>query len=107
VAAAALDAQVPQLLRRRGIVGVHWLQAAPAVRERMDAVRAVGQSDAGADYALLIEATRLADLRAVRDDAISAAALGQLGFAEQGFAIYSLLYEVAALGGETALEDRR
>ena len=57
--------------------------------------------------ALLIEATRLADLRAVRDDAISAAALGQLGFAEQGFAIYSLLYEVAALGGETALEDRR
>lgn len=106
-AAAALDAQVPQLLRRHGIVGVHWLQAAPAVRERMDAVRAVGQSDASAAYVLLIEATRVADLHALRDDAISAATLGQLGFAEQSFAIYGLLYAVIALGAEAPLGDRR
>jgi hypothetical protein len=106
VAAAALDAQVPHLLRRRGVVGVHWLQAAPAVRAKMDAVRAVGQSDAGADYVLLIEATRVADIHDIRRDAVSAAALEQFGFAEQNFAIYGLLYEVSALGAETVLGDR-
>jgi hypothetical protein len=105
-AAAALDTQVPQLLRRRGVVGVHWLQAAPAVRARMDAVRAVGQSDAAADYVLLIEATRVADLHEVRRDAVSAVMLEQLGFVEQNFAIYGLLYEVSGLGGETLLGDR-
>src|ERR1700730_4396912 len=31
-AAEALDARVPRLLRRHGLVGVHWLQAAPQVR---------------------------------------------------------------------------
>jgi hypothetical protein len=106
-AAATLDAQVPQLLRRRGVVGVHWLQTAPAVRARMDAVRAVGQSDASADYVLLIEATRSADLHDIRRDAVPAAALEQFGFAEQGFGIYSLLYEVSALGAETVLGDRQ
>jgi hypothetical protein len=106
-AAAAIDAQVPELLRRHGVVGVHWLQAAPAVRERMDAERAVGQSDASADYVLLIEATRTGDLHALRHDAVSAAALAQSGFAEQGFAIYRLLYEVSPLGSGTALGDRR
>jgi hypothetical protein len=105
-AAAAVDAQVPQLLRRRGVVGVHWLQSAPAVRAQMDAVRAVGQSDAAADYVLLIEATRASDLHEVRRDALSAAALEKLGFAGQNFAIYALLYEVSSLGAETLLEDR-
>jgi hypothetical protein len=105
-AATALDARLPQLLRRRGVVGVHWLQAAPAVRERMDAVRAVGRSDAAADYVLLIEATRVADVHEVRRDAVSAAALEQMGFTEQGFAIYGLLYEVSRLGAETLLGDR-
>jgi len=106
-AVAALDAQVPHLLRRRGVVGVHWLQAAPAVRERMDAVRAVGQSDAAADYVLLIEATRAADLHEIRHDAVSAAALEQLGFVEQSFAIYGLLYEVSGLGAESVLGERQ
>jgi len=86
---------------------VHWLQTAPAVRARMDAVRAVGQSDASADYVLLIEATRSADLHDIRRDAVPAAALEQFGFAEQGFGIYSLLYEVSALGAETVLGDRQ
>jgi hypothetical protein len=107
-AAKALDALVPQLLRRHGVVGVHWLQAAPQVRARMDAVRAVGQSDASADYALLIEATRAADVDAIRRAALSAAALGQMSWAEQGFGVYSLLYDVSALrtGAETMLGDR-
>jgi hypothetical protein len=95
-AAAAIDVRVPQLLRRPGVVGVHWLQAAPAVRARMDAVRAVGQSDASADYVLLIEATRSADVKAIRRDALSTAALEECGFNEQSFAIYGLLYEVSA-----------
>jgi hypothetical protein len=107
VAAAALDTQVPRLLRRPGVVGVHWLQAAPAVRAKMDAVRAVGQADAGADYVLLIEATRPADLHEVRHDVVSPAMLEQSGFAAQNFAIYSLLYEVSALGAETVLGDRQ
>ena len=107
-AVAALDAQVPQLLRRHGVVGVHWLEAAPDVRVRMDAVRAVGQSDASADYALLIEATRLADVEAIRRDAVSAVALAGAGWVEQSFAIYGLLYEVStfAKGVETNLGDR-
>jgi len=106
-AAAALDAQVPGLLRRPGLVGVHWLQAAPAVRQQMDAVRAVGQSDAAADYALLIEATDPRDVHELRRDVISAAALERLGFAEQSFAIYGLLYEVSARGAESLLGDRQ
>jgi hypothetical protein len=108
MAAATLDRQVPQLLRRRGVVGVHWLQAAPAVRARMDAVRAVGQSDASADYVLLIEATRASEAQAIRRDTLSTAALEQSGWAEQGFGIYTLMYEVSALApGETMLGERQ
>jgi len=108
-AVSALDAQVLQLLRRHGVVGVHWLEAAPDVRARMDAVRAVGQSDATADYVLLIEATRTADVKAIRLDALSVAALEQSGWGEQNFGIYSLLYDVSGLakGIETTLGDRR
>lgn len=106
-AAAAIDVQVPRWLRRHGVVGVHWLQAAPAVRARMDAVREVGQSDASADYVLLIEATRVSDVQDMRCEVLSTGVLEQYGFTEQGFAIYSLLYEVSALGGETMLGKRR
>jgi hypothetical protein len=107
-AVAALDALVPRLLRRHGVVGVHWLEAAPEVRARMDAVRAVGQSDASADYALLIEATRVANIAAVRRDDAATAALAQAGWVEQSYAVYSLLYEVSASadGLETMLGDR-
>jgi hypothetical protein len=105
-AMAALDAAAPNILRRHGIVGVHWLEAAPNVRARMDAVRAVGQSDASVDYVLLIEATRVGDVAAIRSDAVSAATLRQMGWAEQSFAVYSLLYEVSAKGSQTSLGDR-
>ena len=103
--AAALDAQVPQILRRHGVVGVHWLQAAPEVRARMDSVRVTGLSDARADHVLLIEGTRIADVQAARA-ALSAAALERLGWIEQAFGIYGLTYEVTARGDETMLGDR-
>ncbi len=102
----ALDAQVPQMLRQHGVVGVHWLQAAPDVRAKMDAVRVTGVADARADYVLLIEATRVTDVQAVRRDALSAATLERLGWVEQAFGIYSLMYEVSAEGDETVLGDR-
>jgi hypothetical protein len=104
--AQALDAQLSRLLRRHGVVGVHWLQAAPEVRAQMDQVRVTGRSDASADYVLLIEATRVADLQAVRVDALSTATLGQSGWIEQAFGIYSLMYEVSARNNETMLGDR-
>jgi hypothetical protein len=104
--AEALDAQVPQLLRQHGVVGVHWLQAAPEVRAQMDSVRVTGHADAHADYVLLIEATRVANLQALRRDMLSAAALGRSGWLEQAFGVYSLLYEVSARGSETVLGDR-
>ena len=102
----ALDAIVAQLLRRHGVVGVHWLQAAPEVRARMDQVRVTGRADASADTVLLIEATRVADLHAVRREALSAAALARSGWAEQAFGIYGLMYEVSAEGNATKLGDR-
>jgi hypothetical protein len=105
-AAEALDAQVPRLLRRHGVVGVHWLQAAPEVRAQMDAVRVTGLADAHADDVLLIEATRVADLEALRRDMLSATALERSGWLTQAFGIYSLLYEVSAKGSETVLGDR-
>jgi hypothetical protein len=105
-AAEALDALVPQLLRQHGVVGVHGLQAAPEVRAQMDSVRVTGHSDAHADYVLLIEATRLADVHALRRGALSVATLEQSGWVEQAFGIYSLMYEVAARGEETMLGDR-
>jgi hypothetical protein len=102
----ALDAQVPRLLRQYGVVGVHWLQAAPEIRAQMDSVRVTGHADAHADYVLLIEATRVADLQALRRDMLSAVALERSGWVEQAFGIYSLLYEVSARGSETVLGDR-
>jgi hypothetical protein len=105
-AVQALDAEVPQLLRRHGVVGVHWLQAAPEVRAQMDQVRVTGRADAGADFVLLIEATRLADVRAVRQDALATAALRRSGWVEQAFGIYGLMYEVSGRNNETALGDR-
>jgi hypothetical protein len=105
-AVQALDAQLSRLLRRHGVVGVHWLQAAPEVRAQMDRVRVTGRSDASANYVLLIEATRLADVQAVRVDALSTATLEQSGWIEQAFGIYSLMYEVSAKNNETMLGDR-
>jgi hypothetical protein len=107
-AVAALDGKVLNLMRYHGVVGVHWLQAAPDVRARMDAVRATGRSDAIVEYALLIEATRAADVQEVRRDAVSTGVLEQSGWTDRGFGIYSLMYEVSGLntGVDTIPGDR-
>lgn len=95
--AATIDTAVSDLLRRAGIVGVHWLQADSSIRRKMDATRVVGQEDGWVDYALLIEATRAADIDALRKDAITTEALEKAGFIEQNFAVYGLLYEMSTL----------
>lgn len=105
---AQMDAYAAGLLRQRGVVGVHWLEAAPEVRRSMDAVRAVGQTDALVDYALMIETTREAEADALRCAALSDNALDALGWSIENFAVYGLLYEVSAplLENETRLGDR-
>jgi hypothetical protein len=108
-AVAAMDAQVPQLLREHGVVGVHWMQAAPEVRRAMDSVRVTGLHDGSADYVLLLETSRVEDVRALREGVLSTTALAARGWREDGFGIYSLLYEVSALDAdrEIILGDRR
>jgi hypothetical protein len=106
--AAAMDAKVLQLLRHHGIVGVHWLQAAPDVRARMDAVRVTGLADGAADYVLFVEATRLREIQALRAGPLATAALADAGWTEDAYGIYSLLYEVSGqpTGDEKPLGDR-
>ncbi len=108
-ALAAIDEQVPQLLRRHGVVGVHWLESAPEVRAQMDAVRVTGKSDAGADYVLLVEATRAAEVAAIRHDALAPEAIARYGWADDRYGVYTLMYEVSSLnrGIDTMLGDRR
>jgi hypothetical protein len=105
-AAQALDAQIPSMLRQHGVVGVHWLQAAPEVRAQMDSVRVTGHADAHADYVLLVEATRVADVQVIRHGALSAAALERSGWVEQAFGTYNLMYEVSALDKGSLPGDR-
>jgi hypothetical protein len=102
------DGLVAGLLREHGIVGVHWLQAAPEVRAAMDSVRAVGQQDAGADYVLLLEATRPEEILALRQGPLTQQSLARAGWREDAFAIYRLLYEVTGpmTAEETLLGDR-
>jgi len=90
-----LDAWVPQWMSEHGIVGVHSLQAAPEVRAKMDAVRAVGHSDATTGHVLLIEATRESDVSALRDGSLSDEALAAMGWHVEAYGLYSLLYEVS------------
>ena len=55
---------------------------------------------------LLVEATRVADVQAIRREALSAAALERSGWVEQAFGTYSLMYEVSA-GDEGSLPGDR
>lgn len=105
---AEMDAYAATLLRQRGVVGVHWLEAAPEVRRSMDAVRAVGQADALVDHALLIETTRETEAYALRGTALSDETLAALGWRVENIAVYGLLYEVSAplRDNETRLGDR-
>ena len=107
-AIGAMDVQISQLLREHGVVGVHWMQAAPEVRAAMDSVRVTGHQDGSADYVLLIEASRVQDVRALREGALSTEALALSGWREDGFGIYGLLYEVSGFDAdhEIILGDR-
>jgi hypothetical protein len=106
VTVAALDKQVPKLLHHHGVVGVHWLEPAPEVRARMDRVRVTGHADANVDYVLFIEATRPAEVAAIRGEVL--APLAGSGCAEESYGVYALMYEVSGLnrGVDTMLGDR-
>lgn len=83
---------------RHGVVGVHFLEGAPELRDRMDVVRAVGRSDARAARVLLVEATREDELTTIRRDALAPARLAERGLSEEGYGVYRLLHEVARNG---------
>jgi hypothetical protein len=107
---AQMAAVVQDLLRKPGIVGVHWLQPAPEIRARMDAVRATGTGDATVHDVLMVEAARAVDLDALRAEGpLSAAALPGPAWQEADYGVYGLLYEVSATpaGAETMLGDRQ
>jgi hypothetical protein len=84
-----------RLATEHGIVGTHWLEADPQVRARMDAVRVTGLSDGYVEHAVLVEATREHDLRALRSSVLSASALAHAGWTEDAYGVYALLYEVS------------
>lgn len=95
---AWLEERLRGAMARHAVVGAHSLQAAPEVRERMDAVRVTGVGDARVDHLVLIEATRPEDLRALRDDLFATRALAQGGWSEEAYGVYALLYEVSEPG---------
>ena len=92
-AEAAIDALMPQLARENGVVGAHWLKAAPEVRARLDAVRAVGQQDQAVAYVLLVEVTQRQEISALRERMLSPSALAKLGWTEEAFGVYQLMVE--------------
>jgi hypothetical protein len=92
-AEAAIDALIPQIAAAHGVVGAHWLEAAPEIRARLDAVRAVGQQDSSTDYALIIETTQREEMAELHERMLSAAALSKLGWSEDAFGVYQLMVE--------------
>lgn len=90
-----MDDCLAGVAKQHGIVGAHWLQAAPEVRARMDAVRVTGLADAQADDVILVEATRLDDLRAIRNSMLAGDAMTRAGWTEDAYGVYGLLYEVS------------
>ena len=92
-AEAAIDALVSQLATEHGIVGAHWLKAAPEIRARLDAVRAVGQQDRSTEHVLIVETTQREEIAALRQRMLSPPELLKLGWAEEAFGIYQLMVE--------------
>jgi hypothetical protein len=92
----AIEASLEAVRTQPCIVGVHWLEPAPEFRKRMDGVRAVGQGDASVGDVLLIECTQPEDLEALRGGVLSTRSLAELGWAEENYAVYQLLYDIAA-----------
>ncbi|MGE0797690.1 MAG: hypothetical protein AB7G13_00730 [Lautropia sp.] len=90
-AGTALDALLPQLVSAPCIIAAHRLEAAPAVRAAMDAVRATGTGDARVDHVLLVEATQASDLAARRAGPLADAALAAAGWRVDAYGVYQLL----------------
>ncbi|AOB31685.1 hypothetical protein AKI39_14795 [Bordetella sp. H567] len=95
---AWLEERLRAAMTQHAIVGAHSLEAAPHVRERMDAVRVTGVGDAKVEHVVLIEATRADDLRTLRADLFTTEALAQGGWTEDAYGLYALLYEVSEPG---------
>jgi hypothetical protein len=95
---AWMEERLRAVLAKPALVGAHWLEAAPEVRARMDAVRVTGLSDGSVDHVMLIEATRSDDLRAQRSSLATRDALMQGGWTEDAYGLYALLYEVSESG---------
>lgn len=93
-----LEARLREAMRRHAVVGAHSLEAAPEVRASMDAVRVTGLADAKVEHVVLIEATRVDDLHALRQDLFAPGALAAGGWQEDAYGLYALLYEVAEPG---------
>ncbi|NYT36503.1 hypothetical protein ERD78_06420 [Allopusillimonas soli] len=77
------------------VAAVHWLQAQPQVRARMDSVRAVGKDDAFAETVLLVEATRASVLQSLREHVLSPAQMYQHGWREEAYGLYALMYSIS------------
>lgn len=96
---AAQEALLPllrELVQAHGVTGVHWLQAAPEVRQRMDAVRVTGHDDLIVEHALLVETTQAHEAEALLAHTLTADCLQAAGWGVEGTGIYQLLYAVSA-----------
>jgi hypothetical protein len=61
------------------------------------------------DYVLFIEATRPAEVAAIRRDVLAPEALARSGCKEESYGVYTVMYEVSGLnrGVDTMLASRR
>jgi hypothetical protein len=91
-----------ELARAPGVLGVHWLRAAPEVRRRMDAGRVTGHDDRFVDHAQLVETTQAHEAERVRAALLTPARVQAAGWREEGFGIYQLLYAVSAADMEAS-----
>jgi hypothetical protein len=87
------DTLLPALVQQHCVVAAQLWEADPGVRARMDSVRATGSTDATADWVLLLEATRRADLDAAIDTLLPPGTLQANGAqGEIKLGVYSLIY---------------
>jgi len=88
---AAMRALVDALDGEHGVVGACWLAAAPAVRARIDGARVTGKDDATVPHALIVEATHVDALHALRQGALSQEMLARAGWAESAYGTHALM----------------
>jgi hypothetical protein len=91
------DVVEPLVRESAGLVGSHLLLGAPEVRVRMDRERELGQADASADAAVLIEGITCEDVQKALDVVLDPAVLDRAGcaVASGDVGVYQLMYSVA------------